>query len=213
MDDLKQVIAKNIAELRKANRLTQTELADKLNYSDKAVSKWERGDSLPDVTVLKEIADLFEVTLDYLVQSEHRQETRPTKLRQLHNHGFILGMCIMLVWLIAVVAFIAVDATAPSGAPVSWLTFVIAVPASMLVWLIFNSIWFNPRRGFLIVSLLMWTTLGAVYVTCLAFGGNPWLLFLLGIPGQFIIAFASRLRYKNRTIVPTDDAPDGEPEE
>ena len=213
MDDLKQVIAKNIAELRKANRLTQTELANKLNYSDKAVSKWERGDSLPDVTVLKEIADLFEVTLDYLVQSEHRQETRPTKLRQLHNHGFILGMCIMLVWLIAVVAFITVDATAPSGAPVSWLTFVIAVPASMLVWLIFNSIWFNPRRGFLIVSLLMWTTLGAVYVTCLAFGGNPWLLFLLGIPGQFIIAFASRLRYKNRTVVPTDDAPDGEPEE
>ena len=78
MESLKTVIAKNIVSLRKANHLTQTELADKLNYSDKAVSKWERGDSLPDVIVLKQIADLFGVTLDYLVQSEHRQETRPT---------------------------------------------------------------------------------------------------------------------------------------
>lgn len=213
MESLKNVIAKNIADLRKANHLTQTELADKLNYSDKAVSKWERGDSLPDVIVLKAIADLFGVTLDYLVQSEHRQETRPTKLRQLRNHGFILGMCIMLVWLLAVVVFAAINIATQNSAPASWLAFVVAVPVSMIVWLIFNSIWFNPRRGFLIVSLLMWTLLGAVYITCLAFGGNPWLLFLIGIPGQVIIAFASRLRYKNRTVIPIEDVPEDKSEE
>lgn len=218
MDNLKQVIAKNIADLRKANRLTQTELADKLNYSDKAVSKWERGDSLPDVIVLKEIADLFGVTLDYLVQSEHRQETRPTKLRQLYNHGFIVGMSILLVWLVAVVVFITADITAPSGAPASWLAFVAAAPLSMIVWLVFNSIWFNPRRGFLIVSLLMWTLLGAVFVIALVFGGDPswWRVFLIGIPGQIIIALASRLRYRSHPALSVKllgDAADGEPEE
>ena len=74
MQDLKPVIAKNIADLRVAHGFTQLELAEKLNYSDKAVSKWERGESLPDVTVLKQISDLFGVTLDYLVNKEHAPE-------------------------------------------------------------------------------------------------------------------------------------------
>ena len=68
MEDLKHIIAKNICDLRTAKGMTQLELAEKLNYSDKAVSKWERGESVPDITVLKEIADLFDVTLDYLVE-------------------------------------------------------------------------------------------------------------------------------------------------
>ena len=127
--------------------------------------------------------------------------------------AMLSGMCIMLVWLLAVAVFAAINLAAPNGAPAAWLAFVAAVPVSMIVWLIFNSIWFNPRRGFLIVSLLMWTLLGAVYVTCLAFGSSPWLLFLIGVPGQIIIAFASKLRYKNRTVVPTDDTPDSESEE
>ena len=61
MEDLREIIAKNIADLRREQNLTQAELAARLNYSDKAVSKWERGESMPDITVLKEIADLFSV--------------------------------------------------------------------------------------------------------------------------------------------------------
>lgn len=71
MQELKFIIAKNIQTLRQAKGMTQVELAEKLNYSDKSVSKWERGESLPDITVLKGIADLFEVSLDYLVEAEH----------------------------------------------------------------------------------------------------------------------------------------------
>ena len=207
MDQIK--IGELIRKLRIENHLTQKQLAERIGVTDKAVSKWERGDSLPDVIVLKEIADLFGVTLDYLVQSEHRQETRPTGLLQLHNHGFIVGMSILLVWLLAVVAFITLDVSTPNGTPASWLAFVAAVPISMIVWLVFNSIWFNPRRGFLIVSLLMWTLLGAVYVNCLMFGHNPWRLFLIGIPGQIIIAFASMLRYKSRPALTVDVSGDG----
>ena len=73
MEDLKQILAKNITALRQASRMTQLELAEKLNYSDKAISKWERGESIPDVTVLKAIADLVGVTLDYLLEDDHEQ--------------------------------------------------------------------------------------------------------------------------------------------
>ena len=61
MTDLKPIFAENLAVLRKKKGWTQLELAERLNYSDKAVSKWERGESLPDVTILKQIADLFEL--------------------------------------------------------------------------------------------------------------------------------------------------------
>ena len=71
MDDIKNIVAKNITELRLLNNMTQMELAEKINYSDKTVSKWERGESSPDIAVLVEIADLFGVTLYYLVRSEN----------------------------------------------------------------------------------------------------------------------------------------------
>ena len=79
MQELKFIIAKNIQALRQEKGMTQVELAEKLNYSDKSVSKWERGESLPDITVLKGIADLFEVSLDYLTEDEHRQKPYPSK--------------------------------------------------------------------------------------------------------------------------------------
>ena len=74
MVDLKPVIAQNITALRQSHKMTQIELAEKLNYSDKAVSKWERGESIPDVIVLKTIADLFGVSLDYLLEEDHEHK-------------------------------------------------------------------------------------------------------------------------------------------
>ena len=62
MNELKNIIASNITYLRKQKKLTQAELAQELNYSDKAVSKWERGESVPDIETLKNIAEMFEVT-------------------------------------------------------------------------------------------------------------------------------------------------------
>ena len=69
MDDeqVKARIGANIAFYRKQAGLTQLTLAEKLNYSDKAVSKWERGDSVPDVLTLMHLAALFQVTVDDLL--------------------------------------------------------------------------------------------------------------------------------------------------
>ena len=198
MEDIKPIIAKNISTLRTSAEMTQVELAEKLNYSDKAVSKWERGESIPDIAVLKKIADLFHVPLDYLVSEEHEKKEIPIEAvsgQKIKNRGFITGMSILLVWLVATLIFVIIDIVTVNTAA-HFLSFAYAVPISMIVWLIFNSIWFNRRRNFLIISLLMWTLLGAVCLTFLPYSNSIWLIFLLGLPGQVIIFMWSRLKYK-----------------
>ena len=205
MEDIKVVIAANISELRKAHKLTQLELAEKLNYSDKAISKWERGDAIPDVAVLKTIADLFGVTLDYLVTAEHDLEQVVPKLsaRKLWNRSLITGISIFLVWFVATLSFVTPDIVISNlvtsqNVKVHWLSFVWAVPVSMVVWLVFNSLWFKKSRNFLIISLLVWSGLGAIFITLLPFGYSVWQLFLLGIPSQIIIIMWSKLRFKHK---------------
>lgn len=198
MENIKQIVAKNITDLRRAAGMTQLELAEKLNYSDKAVSKWERGDSLPDVSVLKQIADLFQVTLDYLVTEEHTEPVRERQTyqgRELRNRQIILGISILLVWLAATISFVVMDLVLGSSAS-NWIVFAYAVPLSMVVWLVFSSLWFNPRWNFLIVSILMWSLLACIYLSVLMAGYNVWIIYILGIPGQAIILMWSGLKWK-----------------
>ena len=197
MNDLKNVIAKNIAELRKACGYTQLELAEKLNYSDKAVSKWERGEAVPDIAVLKEIAELFEVSLDYLVEAEHDEKQEPKQISKgkIHNRGLITGISVLIVWLAATLAFVLIDIIAEE-LKISWLGFIYAIPVSMVVWLVFNSIWFKRHRNFLIISFLMWSALAALYLSLLLFSFNLWQIFILGIPAQIIIFMWSGLKHK-----------------
>ena len=196
MEDLKRIIAKNIADLRVAKGMTQLELAEKLNYSDKAVSKWERGESIPDITVLKQITDLYDVTLDYLVQEEYdaKKIKQLKKKGKVRNHGLITGISILLVWLIATIVFVIIDSVANTSA--HWLSFLYAVPVSMIVWLVLNSVWFNKKRNFLIISLLLWSTLASIYLTILICGKNLWVIFILGVPSQIIIIFWSKIKTK-----------------
>lgn len=208
MADLKSIVAQNIMDLRRRNNMTQLDLAERLNYTDKAVSKWERGESLPDIAVLKTIADMFDVTIDYLVSAEHEDpeanhiwleseeevsEKEKNKRKRLLTHAYITGVSVLLIWLLATFAFVMCGLVNPEQT-MHWLAFLYAVPASCVVWLIFNSIWFNPRRNFWIISFLMWSVFAAIHVTCSVFGvAQVWLLYILGIPGQAIILLWSRL--------------------
>lgn len=201
MKDIKPIIAKNIAMLRQTSGMTQLEFSEKLNYSDKAVSKWERGESIPDVSTLVQIAELFGVTLNYLTEEVHpippaAESTSPKNPNKKRNRMVITGIAILFVWLIATFCFVVLDISI-GGVYYHWLAFVCAVPASMVVWLIFNCLWFDRHRNYLIISLLMWAALGALYVVCLPFGYNLWLIFLVGIPAQAVILVWSRLKYKS----------------
>lgn len=202
MEDIKSIIAENIVQLRKRKGMTQIELAERLNYSDKAVSKWERGESVPDIGVLKTVADLFGVTVDYLITAGHENEAEAVTDTPIDDEGarikwkrkrlMITGMSVMLVWLIALLVFIPLDVIYND---IVWhfLAFAYAVPVSMLVWLVFNATWFDRRKNFLIISLMVWTLIASIYLTVLALGYNIWQLYLLGIPGQLIIILWSKI--------------------
>lgn len=201
MEDIKPIIAKNITALRQGAKLTQIELAERLNYSDKAVSKWERAESIPDITVLKAIADMFQVPLDYLVREnpelpviQEEPEQAPIKKR---NHKVITALSILLVWFVASVVFVILD-MATLDTKLHFLSFAFAVPVSMIVWLVMNSIWFTRRYNYLIISLLMWTTLGSVVLTFMLVGYYVWQLLILGVLGQVIIATWSKMQYRQK---------------
>lgn len=204
LGDIKSVVAKNISMLRQSSGMTQIDLAEKLNYSDKSISKWERAESIPDISVLLEIASIFGVTLDYLVTEDHSEngtkDADKSKIskRQIRNRGFITGMSVLLVWLVAALAFVISDISITDGSVhAHYLAFAYAVPVSMIVWLVFNSIWFNRRRNFLIISLLMWSCLASLCVSFAVWSINIWLIMILGIIGQAIIILWSRMNTKD----------------
>lgn len=192
MNDIKSIVAKNISELRQSNNMTQLELAEKINYSDKAISKWERAESSPDISVLVDIAAVFGVTVDYLVKADHTEtpvkESEVTK-RQ-YNRKPIAYIAESGAWLVAIVAFI-ITTLIVKGMTFQFLYFVYALPIVLIVKLVFNSIWFNPRNNYYIISVMMWSILAAVHITCLYFGLNVALIYLLGIAGEIVIVLWS----------------------
>lgn len=199
MEELKMIIAGNIGQLRREAGMTQLELAEMLNYSDKAVSKWERGESIPDVGTLKTIADHFSVSVDYLLRPDHPVETeykREYTKRQRRNHRIISVMCCVLVWLVVSFIYTSINVALPNESKL-WTIFVYAVPATLIVLLVFNSVWGNRRLNFGIISLLVWSMLACVFITSLVFFEyNIWLVFVIGVPAQIIVSLWSGLRYK-----------------
>lgn len=192
MEDIKGIVARNITELRQLNKMTQLELANRLNYSDKAISKWERGESTPDIAVLVEIADIFGVTLDYLVKAEHEERALPKgqdKERR-YNRKMIAYISESTGWLAAILAFIITTLILGRMA-FQFLYFVYTLPAVLIVRLIFNSVWFNRRHNYFIISLLMWSLLAAVHITFLYFSVDVALVYLLGGAGQIVIVMWS----------------------
>lgn len=199
LKELNDIIAANIAELRKASGMTQNDLAEKLNYSDKAVSKWERGESIPDVSVLKAISDCFGVTVDYLLTREHKlyqEEKRENKKRKKGNRIIITLIAAVVVWLVAIFLFMNLDSFLRDTKGI-WLVFIYAVPITGIVALVFNMLWGKRLFNFIIASVILWTLITGIYLSFLVLGSsNVWLLFVLGVPGQVIILLSSRLRLK-----------------
>ena len=191
MSDLRRAIADNISALRTESGMTQARFAELFNYSDKAVSKWERGEAIPDVTVLKQIADYFGVTVDYLLRTEHteaEEKSRHSAKLAARNRLLITLISSAGVWVIATLIFVLLAVLGTARAP--WLLFIYAIPVSTVVVLVFNSIWGRRRLNFIIVSVLVWSLLLVAYLTVLSLlGRNLWILFIVGIPAQVLLFF------------------------
>ena len=194
---LKAQIGTNISNLRKSQGLTQAGLAEKVNYSDKAVSKWERGESAPDILTLVSIAQVLGVTVDDLltdpnalpeqtgaVQQAMDQVVQKT-LKRKADKRIIVQLSSLLVWFVALFFYVVLSSI---GVPNSWLAFFWAIPADAIVVLSLRSAWRDFRSNRTLISVLMWGSLLSIYMMLLVLlQANVWRIFLLGLPGQLAI--------------------------
>jgi len=166
-DALRNAIARNIAFFRKNGGHTQAELADKLNYSDKSVSKWERAEGVPDIYVLAQIAELYQVSLNDLISPEEpRLPSRKPKV-------LILLLSLGLVWLAATVLFFALMLLCPEM-PGKWLCFLYAVPVSGIILTVFTCLWWQLWKRCAAVSVIIWGLAVCIHLT-------------LNLPGSYMI--------------------------
>lgn len=206
MDDekIKRRIGANIAAYRKRAGLTQAGLAELLNYSDKAISKWERGESIPDVLTTMQLAEQFGITVNELVADPNELPDGPTTklekamtqvsekaLKRKANKNVILWLSSTLVWFIALLVFVVISSF---DLPYSWIAFFFAVPVNAIVLLSLRSAWHDFRWNRTLISIIMWGFLSSIQVSLLVFlRFNMWKLYLLGIPGEFAIILWFRL--------------------
>ena len=196
-EKLKNQLGANIAMYRKEYGLTQAALAEKLNFSDKAVSKWERGESMPDVPTLVHMAQLFNIPVDILLKdpdelpadigSVERAMGKAVEktLKRKADKKIIQKLSSLIVWFVALLIFVICSS---ADVPYTWVSFFYAIPANAIVLLCLRSAWHDFRRNRLLISVLMWGALLSLYMTLLLFVRvNVWKLFLLGIPGQIAI--------------------------
>jgi len=195
MEDIKVNIASNLLKLRAAANMTQMELGQKINYTDKAVSKWERAESLPDVAVLKTIADLFGVTVDYLITSHDEWEQAPVKTKELHfRPNAVISIVAISILSVAALLFIIFWLLES----IYWQIFIYASPLILLTALILNSVWNKGKGNFYIVSAVVVSVIVSVYCGFLQAGQNPWQLLLLTIPAELIVLLSFHVKRKNK---------------
>ena len=174
--NLRMVIAENLSYYRRRQGLTQAALAEKLNYSDKSVSKWERGDGLPDVMVLYRLAEFYGVTLNDLVTpivehpaketvEESTAEEPEKKSRfSLRTRILVPTLSVGLVWLVAMVALFFLKVIYPVFSA-EGLVFLYAIPASFIVATVFANLWWNRIARLVSVSGIIWSVALCVYAT------------------------------------------------
>ncbi len=191
MENIKEIIAKNLVELRKSRRLTQQELAEKINYSDKAVSRWEHAETLPDIETLCKICDIYGVKFEYLLQKEQAPRNKNPYIvqRTMGNKIAISLIALVSVWLIATVVFVYASIFMNDNA---WQVFIWAIPVSSIVCQCCNRFWGNRRLSYIFVSITVWTLILSIYVALIHI--NAWLLFIIGVPIQIIIVLSASIK-------------------
>jgi len=189
MGDLKDIVSKNIIYLRTNNKMTQLELGEALSYSDKAVSKWERSEAIPDAYVLKKLSTLFNVPVDYLL-SEHDEKEIKAGVLHRFDRRIISLIAFLGTWTIALIVF----AVLWFSGSLQWLVFVYTLPVSLIVMIVLTSIWGNKKTNAFYISLLVWSVLAAIYLSFMNY--NFWLLFVIGFPAQIIILLVYRMRIR-----------------
>ena len=191
--DTSKIVSVNLTKLRKQKKLTQLELANRFNFSDKTISKWESGESLPNIDMLCKLAEFYDVTLNDLANPDFEVEKQREKDEGFSNKIAIASLAVSIIWFVVTIIFVYVKIL--TGYSI-WTLFVWAVPFSAILSLIFNAIWGTRKAKFILLSVFLWTLLIALYLQTITY--NIWPVFILGVPSQITIVLWSRLKPKNK---------------
>jgi len=191
IENLKSIITSNLIKYRKQAGLTQAQLASKLGYSDKTVSKWEREEGVPDIYILKEIADLYGITVNDLISPSPKlgDKIKETANKFLTNRNKVLIalLAIGLVWFIAVTTSVVLDLSIPNIEQVLLGNiYVYALPISCVVAIVFNGIWGKKWINIFLVSALIWTTILSLFLSLRPYLDKMYELFIIAIPLQVL---------------------------
>lgn len=192
---IRTILAQKLAAYRKRAGMTQAELAQKLNYSDKSVSKWERGDGMPDLLVLCQLADLYDVPLDAFLREG------PMVRSQKEQHGRHVIITLLSLGLVVFVSAIAFFVCYLANVRVGWLSFVYGAPVMAILLVVFSHIWGNPLHQAIAVSLLDWSLIASIYVSFRAIApsiSGIAMLFMVGAVFQVLIILWYVLMYFRR---------------
>lgn len=206
MNELNKIVAENLVELRKKAGLTQQELANQLSYSDKTVSKWELGQAIPSVEVLKGLADYYGVTLDYLVsENEKKAEISAKKAKTKMNNNLVIVLLInSVILLIATVIFVWTIIASNNGQTIDqkpvnpyWQVFVWSVSSCFFIsFLLVRKLWRHEKIPQIILSsFFVWTLITAFYLQFIS--QNVWYIYFVGIPIQIVIVLLFSMKRNN----------------
>ena len=196
LSELKLISASNIIKLRTEAGLTQAELGEKLNYSDKTISKWERGEAIPDAYVLTQMAEIFGVTVDYLLSSHDAWESPEQQAARQEEAGYSVNMIIAIsvlgVWTMALTIFILLwlfDI-------ILWETFIVALPVSILTYMVLICVFRRRQHLQFVIAAFVLSMFILLYFTLPM--QKPWQLFLIAIPAEIIVFLSCNIRRRPR---------------
>ena len=186
LEELKQIVADNLVFYRKNANMTQLELAEKLNYSDKAISKWERGETLPDTFILKQLAEIYEITVNDLIEKRKPERKMPFSLKKSfkNRHFLITLLSVGLVLLIACTAFVLLTIL---GFEKTYMSFIYALPVVSIICFILSSLWAKKWVSGLFATTFIWSVALSIYLSFNIQVQKLWLIFIICIPIQAIV--------------------------
>ena len=191
MDELEAIVSSNLTALRKRRGWTQAELAEKIHYSDKSVSKWERGEALPDLKVLKTLSELYGVTVDCFLTEGAAEDPAPymAPASKLRYQIWVTLLAVCIVWLAATALFSYSLLNAGEG---FWTAFIWAIPASAVVVAVFDRRYFRGKLSFPVASIFIWGVITAIFLQWLDY--HMWALFIIGAPAQIGLVLMHQIR-------------------
>ena len=192
MRNIKEIICENLINLRKVNHFTQIDLAKKVNYSDKTLSRWENGEVLPDFETLDLIASIYNVPIEYFFYEHKEDEISKKQKAKSGSQIALMFLTISFVWVLIVVIYVYCKIFRGTD---PWPLFVFGAPLSSLVVIQTNKHRIKNQAFYIITrSTLMWGLITSIYLFMINNDQNMWPIFFIGVPLQASIAILSFIK-------------------